>query len=223
MSRPLKTPTTALKNFESTLQEDVNVLIDIHKHLGGPKKGRRPDFFKTLSRSIVVFSVATLESYFENISEWAFLYILKKRYLKAKFFNKAADKLAENLTSNKNSRGRIIRIIVQGADQELKKSVLKNEIHSFNTPEVGNINNLIHTCIGIKKISNSWVWQGVTSDRVTRNLDNFLKTRHQIAHGRLTPHTIKTINLNYANSCVNLVKQVAKFTDKKIIQHLCTS
>lgn len=225
MSRYLETPTSALKNFESKLKNDADVLIAIHKIIGGSGQGRRSNFLKTLSRSIVVFSVATMESYFESVSEWAFLYILKKKHLKTKFFNKAADKLAEDLMNkgNKDSKSRIIRIIVQGADQELKDSVLKNEIRDFHTPSVKNINKLVHTCIGIRKISNSWVWQKTTFDQVTRHLDGFLKTRHQIAHGRLTPQTIKNVNLTYATSCVNLVRQIAKYTDKRIVAHLHTS
>lgn len=222
MSRSLKTPTSASKDFENKLKEDVDVLFAIHHHLGGDKQGKRYEFLKTLSRSIVVFSIAALESYLENVSEWAFSHILKKKQLKVRFLNKAADKLTEQLLNKEstNRKNRIMGIIVRGADLELRNSILKNEIRYFHTPNVENINDLIHTCVGIRKISSSWVWQGTSSGRVVLRLDAFLKTRHKIAHGILTPKIIKEVNLNFANSCIKLVKQIVKCTDRKIIEHL---
>ncbi len=54
--------------------------------------------------------------------------------------------------------------------------------HRLSTPSAEKIDALFERVHGIKGISQSWKWRGMTADRARQRLGQILTLRHQIAH-----------------------------------------
>jgi hypothetical protein len=54
--------------------------------------------------------------------------------------------------------------------------------HRVSTPSPQKIDALFEKVLGIKAVSQSWKWRGMTADRARRRLEEILALRHQIAH-----------------------------------------
>jgi hypothetical protein len=65
---------------------------------------------------------------------------------------------------------------------ERKKLFEVERNRGFNTPKAANIDRLFRQTLGIRRISESWCWEGVTAEGARAALDNFIELRGKIAH-----------------------------------------
>lgn len=96
----------------------------------------------------------------------------------------------------------------------------KNEIKRFNNPNSQNVRNLLHKTLALPDVTNSWYWQNCSTRKAVSALDDFLKTRHETAHGE---NPRPTVHNKYTVRLISLVRNLAKRTDVTIASHLAST
>lgn len=88
---------------------------------------------------------------------------------------------------------------------------------NFNTPNPGNVDRLVRSCVGLQAVSNSWTWQNCTSTQAVQRLSDAMTYRHQIAHG-VNPRPI--IHNFYSSRLPVFFRKLARCTDDSVRNHL---
>ena len=93
------------------------------------------------------------------------------------------------------------------------------EVGRFNTPNAGNVANMINRCLGLIDVRISWVWKNCTAAQAENLLDEALGHRHEIAHG-VNPRPV--IHNAYSRWLPGFIRRLANRTDQAVRHHLVT-
>ena len=198
--------------------EDVKRLADIHTEVTGDKPGRR-DGVEVLNKSAIVMLVAAWEVFIEEAANESFEFLLTN----AKDHNAFSDKVLT--LSSKKIRGdqderKVWQLAGNGWRKILrshKDKVLNRYIGTFHGPETKNVNELFDSLVGIKSVSRSWYWKGMSKARSQKKLDDIVNLRHQIAH---KTKATKTIKKSEVESYYHFIHRLAACTTNRIADDL---
>lgn len=98
----------------------------------------------------------------------------------------------------------------------LRASVL-SQIGRFHTPSSDNVRKLLAESFGLADVTAMWCWQGCTARTAVTTLDDFLKTRHETAHGS-SPRPL--VHNRYSTWLPGFVRRLAAKTDAALAAHL---
>jgi len=201
----------ALETLQQKLQ-DLDRLREIHERLTGRKPGRRGPEADVLNRSAIVLGVGAWEAYVEDVTAEAFDFLVKK----AKSHNALPDGLkvhvSERLGRSKESKGAkplaLWRLAGDGF-RLLAKDALQELLDGFHTPAAADCEELFRKGLGLK---------GVLSSRKKdrESLDDFITTRHRIAHGR-NATVVQKIQVSKFRRCL---EAVAETIDDHVADHV---
>ena len=88
---------------------------------------------------------------------------------------------------------------------------MKKYLDNFHTPVYRNCDDLFSKVFDIRRLSSSWKWARMSSDRARANLDAFINIRHQIAHGRASS---VSVTRKKAETYLNFIETTVQKTDK---------
>lgn len=97
---------------------------------------------------------------------------------------------------------------------------VRSDAGRLNTPNSQNVRRLIAESFGLSDVTISWSWRNCTSKSAVRLLDEFLKTRHHVAHG-VTPRPI--VHNKYASWLPGFVERLAQRTDQALLHHFSSA
>src|SRR6266849_5739461 len=156
---PSKAKTAFLEN-----SKDIVELWRIHQDVAGQGPGRKFGV-EVLNRSAIVFITACWESYIEDLATESFDHLLAKATSPAAIPPKVRALATAPIWEQKDPT-KVWEIADTGWRALLiahKAATLEKWLGTFNTPKTVQVNSLYADLLGIKKLSSSWSWQGMSA------------------------------------------------------------
>jgi len=101
--------------------------------------------------------------------------------------------------------------------KEVLSEYFQKNIGSFKTPNHDKIDTLFERTLGKKKLSENWKWNGMTSVKAIKMLDEILIIRHELAHKGRTKHTINKMNLE---KYIHFIHRLVVCTNNSVAAYL---
>ncbi len=171
----------------------INRLLEIHKTIAGPGKGRKRDV-EVLNKSAIVLLLACWEAFVEDTATAAFDSMLKSAASPAVFpefvLAIAAKEIqkADTMVFWGIAKDGWKAELVKHRDRIFGKYV---ERGSFNTPNASNIDRLFSEMVGVTSISRQWAWRGMSRESSSDKLQRLIELRGNIAHRVTTTKAVK--------------------------------
>jgi hypothetical protein len=182
------------------------------------RQTRRMDA-EVISRSALVFLVATWESFIQTVAKRAFEATLEHATSPQVFPDKVLVLASRKLREDKDERS-----VWELADSRWKKvleghqeEILRRHTGPFHSPTSENIDSLFQSLLGLKGVSRHWKWRGMTAARARVRLDQLVVLRHQIAHG---VHARELIRKSTVESYTHFVHRLAVSLRNALASHL---
>lgn len=192
----------ARHNFEENVK-DVDRLLEIHKDLGGPDRGRRFEL-EVLNKSAVVLICACWEAYVEDICEEATDFVIDNVPAAEDLPRGLQESIATKLFNERNPLA--VWTKIGTGWQSLAKQRVRELTEALHHPNMAKVKSLFNTTLGIRDISKEWHWQRVSPKLARKKLKEFIKMRGDIAHRVQLEDTVKkstcTAFLKYVNGII---------------------
>jgi len=176
----------------------VRRLIEIHTIVSGGGGGYKHKV-EVLNKSSTVLLVACWEAYIEDLSIATFRYMLENAGRPEVFPNKVLALSSKELKESRNEI-EVWKLAGKGWRKVLedhKSIILKRFIGNFNTPRADQINQLFESLVGLKTLSSSWHWAGMSKERAQSKLNELITLRGSIAHRVKTSRSVTKGFVNY--------------------------
>lgn len=210
---PSKAKTAFLEN-----SKDIAELWRIHQEVAGQGAGRKYGV-EVLNRAAIIFITACWESYIEDLATEAFDFLLGNAASSNAIPTKVKSLATKSIWDQKDST-KVWDIADAGWRTlliEHKSLTLQHWLGPFNTPTSGRVNALYAELLGVKKISSTWKWQGMSTENAEKKLDQFIQVRGDIAH-RLNPG--KAVQKHLGTNYHDHVKSIVDCCENAIRSHL---
>ena len=205
-------PSKARKSFDENIK-DIDRLLEIHETIGGPEQGRRHGL-EVLNKSAIVLITSFWEAYCEDIAYEGLAHIADNLVSSDDLPKEIKKRVAKELKKCKHELA-IWKISDSKWRAYLKASV--EPIEDLNTPKAAQIDELFSDLLGIHKISESWYWQGMSSENARKKLDRFVTLRGSIAH---RGESVKSVQKREVEDYVEFVRRLAAETGGRVNSHV---
>ena len=176
--------------FKDSLGEAFR-LLDIHEELTGIGPGRRRNV-EVLNKSAILFVCAAFEAFVETLAEEAFQHLVVDSKDSAALPKAIRQAIADVVRSDKNEL-KVWDLAGDGwrsVSQQYRVAVLAKYTGPFNTPKPHNIEALFRELVGLKSLPAEWKWKGMTSEKASLKLKDFVTLRGALAHGEIPAPTV---------------------------------
>ena len=179
-------PSNARKKFDENAR-DIDQLIDLYKGVVTLYKYQReavPEGSEVLFRSAIVLMVSHWEAYVEDICGEALDHLVTHVSGPTKLPKEIKKHVAREIKASKNEI-EVWRLAGQGWKNYLHSRMSTLRLarnRSFSTPRAQHTAEFIRQTIGIEDIRESWNFDGKDSTTISRQLDNLVEIRGEIAH-----------------------------------------
>lgn len=173
----MKSNPVHIDNFIKNIEE-VQVLLSVHEKLTGKNVGKRK--MEVLNKSCIVLLTACWEAFLEDLINESFLFLINNIH-EWENFPKSIRIAASDTLRGADDPLKVWRLAGNGWKKVL--SDYKNGILTgFNTPSAKKTDDLFRQIIGLRQISESWSWTGISMSKASLKLESLLKMRGDIAH-----------------------------------------
>ncbi|WP_157571497.1 HEPN domain-containing protein [Nocardioides alkalitolerans] len=172
----------ARKAFNTSC-EDIDRLLEIHGSIAGDQPGRKHQV-EVLHKAAVVLLTAIWEAYCEDIAAEGLEFLVQKAPDAASLPKDLRKQVAKELDEDHDQLA-MWRLAGDGWRPVLENRLtdLQTERNRrLNTPKTGQIDDLFSRALGISGMSQTWSWEGMSADRASKKLDDFVSLRGSIAH-----------------------------------------
>jgi RiboL-PSP-HEPN len=190
--------------------KDIDLLLEVHQHLGANEQSKRSRR-EVLNKAAIVLITAIWEAYCEDIAAEALNHMITKAKSATDLPKDLKKKIASQLKNNENEIA-----IWELADAGWKRvcslrldALTQDRNRRLNTPKSGQIDELFAMAIGLKKVSSSWKWRGMTVEQARQKLDEYVALRGEIAH---RGGAAKNVQKSQVEDYFNHVKQLVAKT-----------
>jgi hypothetical protein len=162
---------------------EVARLSEIHKQVVGASPGRKYGV-EVLNKSAIVLLVACWENFIEELATNAFDAMFKRAPTPQAFPNKVLA-LAGHALRNDSDETQIWKLSGSGWKDVLtayRGDVLQRHVGKFNTPKPEQIDTLFESLIGLKRMSSTWSYSGMSAINASKKLERLVVLRGDIAH-----------------------------------------
>jgi hypothetical protein len=183
MSTAATVPLSPSVRFRDNLEE-VDLLVQIHAAITGSGPGRRRNV-DVLNKSAILFMCASFEACIEDMATSAFDHLVTVAAVPAALPKALKQEIAASLRGDKNEL-KVWDLAGEGWRQvaaHYKTGVLHSYAGTFNTPKPHNIEELFRKLIGYKDLPSCWSWRGMSQNRASAKLKEFVELRGALAHG----------------------------------------
>ena len=111
------------------------------------------------------------------------------------------------------------RLAGDGWRSELKKyrdGVITRYAGSLNSPRSGQVDDLFLYLTGLKRVSDSWTWQGMNAASAKKKLDSYISHRGEIVHRF---KTTKDVTRGYVVEYIQFVLRLTVKTANRVRNH----
>jgi hypothetical protein len=193
---------------------DIDRLLGIHATIGGDGDGRRWNL-EVLNKSAIVLITAVWEAYCEDVIAEGLQHLVTHASSPEALPKELRKKIAEELSAEQHGLT-VWNLAGEGWRDVLKARMVgfaKERNRKFNTPKSRPINNLFLNGIGIKAISSSWVWQGMSKESAEAKLDKFVELRGSVAHRGASS---ESVHKKHVRDYYEHVKRLVETTDATV-------
>ena len=204
-------------NLISNTGEVVN-LIHLHAAIVGGRRGRPPNL-EVLSKSAVVLLVACWEAYIEDLASNSFEFLLANAASPDTFPAKVLAVASRSLREGSDARS-VWKLAGEGWRAVLiqhKTAVFDRYIGRLNTPRPSQIDALLEELIGLKKLSQTWKWRGMSNRSAIDKLGRLITLRGEIAH---RVNVSRSVRRRYVESSTGFVNRLAATSSNVTREHL---
>jgi hypothetical protein len=207
----------AIEDFGKNMR-DVDRLLGIQADWIDDALGERYGI-KVLNKSCVVLATACWEALIEDLAREAFEILLKGATSpdwvpgKVKAFSAHSLKNDQDATKIWRLAGAGWRAVLR----EHRKAVMQKHIGTFNTPRPENIDSLFEHLIGLRSLSSSWKWKGMSVANARRKLGRYIEDRGAIVHRVKTKGSITEA---YVRKYRNFIHRLAAESVNCVIRYL---
>ena len=197
---------------------EVDRLLQIHTRVSGKKAGRKHNV-AVLHKSAIVLLVACWEAFIEDLAEDAFSIMLQRAKAHGVFPKKVLAEAAKPLKDGVNPSD-LWRLAGDGWKDVLrdhKSSLFERYISKLNTPRPAQVDALYETLLGIKAVSNTWHWKGMSAKEARQTLEELIELRGSIAHRVAARRTVRKKDVFRQ---VDFVNRIAVQTSNAVRLHL---
>ncbi len=158
---------------------EVYRLLDIHTEVSGHTRGRKFGV-EVLNKSAIVLLVACWESYIEDLANVSFQLLLRNAKRPELFPYDVLVRVSNPLREAKDERE--VWKLAGSEWKNVMKRYKSMMLRKLNTPKTKQVDALYSSLLGMKHLSKSWYWRGMTSERASEKLDELVTLRGRIAH-----------------------------------------
>jgi hypothetical protein len=198
--------------------EDIRRLLKLHSKIGGGTPGRRYGL-EVLNKSAIVLITAYWEAYCEDIAAEGLGHIVRNARSSDVLPKELKKLLAKELKSHAHEL-EVWKIADKGWKKQLTdrlESLKQKRNWDLNTPKTEEINKLFLHALGIRDISKSWEWPGMSTAVASKKLDKYVSLRGAIAHrGRGSASVKKSDVVDY----FEFIKRLAAKTGGAVNKHV---
>lgn len=209
-------PAHVIKLIENL--EEIGLLTGLHTAMTGSGPGRRHGV-EVLNKSALVLLVASWEAYVEDLAESAFSFMLEHAETPSVFPNGVLAKAAKPLKEADNPKD-LWLLAGDGWKEVLKdhqSAIVKSHIGKLNTPKPQQIDSLIDSLIGLKGLSSSWKWHGISNGNAKAQLEELVERRGEVAH-RVKASTY--VAKKYVNQMRVFLQRLACISSNRVRGHI---
>jgi len=195
----------ARKAFDDNAK-DIKRLLEIHQQFGGEKQGRRRQL-EVLNKSGIVLITSFWEAYCEDLAAEALNHIITHAPDADVLSKDIKKRIAKNLKDETNEIG-VWKLAGEGWRKLLGsrfEDLRKERNWNLNNPKSNKIDDLFLDAIGLKKISDAWLWKRMTAPQACSKLDNYVTLRGAIAHRGKAAKSCWKVNVEDYFNHVNLL------------------
>lgn len=197
---------------------DIDQLWEIHQDVAGQGAGRKHGV-DVINRAAIVFITACWESYVEDACLEGYDFLLANAREPESFPARVRTLASKPLREN-SDHTQIWRLAGDGWRQVLaehRDAAKAKWLDKLNTPKTAQVNSLYNELLGLINLSDSWSWQGMSSQQASEKLDNYITVRGNIAH-RLTHD--ETVYKDWGTDYLSHVERLVSRTDEKVRGHI---
>ncbi len=184
---------------------DVDRLTEIHADISGDTPGRKYGV-EVLNKSAIVLITACWEVFCEDLCREAFDFMLRHVKTPGGVPADVRWKLGRVLREDKDER-RVWSLAGEGWKAELR-SYGGKLLSDFHTPTSRKVDELFKSVLGLKRVSDSWSWAGMSIASARMKLDKLIKVRGSLAHRARAAQTVrKRTVVDYTSHVSRLVER----------------
>jgi hypothetical protein len=208
---------SAREKFDKNCQ-DIDRLMEIHKHYAGNDPGRKMQL-EVLNKSAIVLISAFWEAYCEDVVSEGLKHIIEHSENSTTLPTDLKKKIAVEL--KKDPHDLAVWKLADSAWRDYLKARLDklndDRAKNLNTPKSSKIQALFDDTIAISDITAKWRWRKMSSSNAQKKLDKFVSLRGTIAHrGSNETHSYKYEVTDFLNH----VKKLVEITDDDVNGHI---
>lgn len=196
--------------------DDINRLLGIHEELTGTAPGRRYGT-EVLNKSAIVLLTAFWEAYCEDLAAEALSHLVEHASSAQALPEELRKLVARELKGHKNDL-EIWKLSGEGWRQVLTlrlDALQQRRNMGLNTPKAKQLDELFHDALGIKAVSESWVWSNMTRVRASAKLDDYVVLRGAIAHRGAAASTVKK---RHVKGYFEHLKRLVELTEARVAE-----
>lgn len=165
-------------------REDIESLLSLksqHDKHGLPRSSR------VLYRAVLLLQITSWEYYIEGLARNAFNFLINNLQQPEDFpegprYIALQKIIGEKVLSGEKTDPKKVWAIAGDNWKAFMKSYADSILEDFSTPTTERVNKLFENTLGLKNISDSWKFQGVSAKFNQETLDQYVRMRGDIAH-----------------------------------------
>ena len=221
MALPISQLPTHLGRFVANTRA-VSRLTEIHEQLAGKSPGRKYGV-EVLNKSAVVLLVACWESFIEGLATSGFDAMFRHAPRPSVFPNKVLALAGKGLKQDQDDT-KVWMLAGRGWRQVLRShrdDVLARYVGQLNTPKPEQINALFRDLLGMKNLTESWSYQGMSRVKAEHKLTELVALRGDIAHKVITKQSVKKADVEHYAQFIGRIagissNHVGRFVQERI-------
>jgi hypothetical protein len=210
-------PSKARIKFESNA-DDVRRLLEIHKDLGGDKKGRRVRL-EVLNKSAIVLITAIWEAYCEDLATEALQHIVDHAPDSTVLPPKLKKQIAKELKDDRHELA-IWTLADHGWQTVLTErltDLTQKRNFWWNSPNAKSVIELFSDALGIPNVCERWRWKKMSVNQAKTKLDAYVTLRGAIAHrGQAATGCTRKKVTDYFAHVTRLAAQTGGMVDRHV-------
>src|SRR3990172_7240471 len=166
-----------VRNFLSNISE-IRRLVEIHDTIAGTGMGHKAGV-EVLNKSAVVLLVACWEAFIEDLAAAAFDAMIANATSPSQFPNSVLTLASQSLRESPDARD-VWQLAGDGWRSVLlrhKSQVRGQFIAKLNTPRPKKVDEVFNRLLGLRSLSSSWKWPGMSAQKATQKLEGLVTLR----------------------------------------------
>ena len=205
----------AKSNFKANY-DDVKRLIEIHGEMTGGRQGRPPNL-EPINKAIIISLCACWEVYVEDVCKEGISVLVNLLNDPELLSSELKARIGDRILNEKP--GSPLRLWNLAGDRwkDIAVNFVSELCNSMHAPASKTVIKSVEIVFGIKDISTHWTWQKMEPKRACAKLDDLVKLRGSLAHGKVPENGVNRWVTSQFNAHI---PRLVGATNDAIVEHL---